>query len=317
MNWKIDTIPWARRLKLRHLEVFLVLNQAKSITAAAEAMHMTQPAVSHWLADIEVLVGTPLFVRGRQLKLTIAGDVLRRHAERMLGDVLRTSEELNAVRSGLSGRLSVGSILSAAPVLLPKAIARLQREHPGIVVFVVEATLETLLERLQRRELDLIIGPLDVRAHKSGFSSELLVEDTVKVVASPGHLIARQRKPTWKEAASCAWIMPPAGTLMRTRLEGAFLDAKIPIPVPQIETASIITIQMLLRETDYLTVLSGSVANLYESLGLVESVKLASNVKFGRVGMLWEAAEPSTILSKFIAAFRYEASVLQKNIVEK
>ncbi|MGH7462515.1 MAG: LysR family transcriptional regulator [Longimicrobiales bacterium] len=312
MNWKIDDIGWARRLKLRHLEVFLVLNDARSITAAAHQMHMTQPAVSHWLSDIEELIGTPLFVRGRQLKLTVAGEVLRRHAERMLGDVRRTSEELSAVRAGLSGRLHVGSILSAAPVLLPKAITRLQREFPNVYVHIAEATLEVLLERLQRRELDLIIGPLDVRAHKSGFPSELLVEDTVSVVASPGHPFARRRKPTWQDAASCTWIMPPSGTLMRLRLEGAFLDAKTAIPIPRIETASIIAIQMLLRETEYITVLAGSVANLYKSLGLVEQVRLTPNVQFGPVGMLWEKEQPDAMLAQLISAFRLEAAVLRR-----
>jgi hypothetical protein len=58
MEPDLKSIPWARRLKLRHLETFLVLESAGSITAAAERMHMTQPAVSHWLADIEDVMGS-------------------------------------------------------------------------------------------------------------------------------------------------------------------------------------------------------------------------------------------------------------------
>ena len=53
MDWNLDHIAWARRLKLRHLEIFLTLASAGSVTAAARLMHMTQPAVSHWLSDIE------------------------------------------------------------------------------------------------------------------------------------------------------------------------------------------------------------------------------------------------------------------------
>ena len=76
---------------------------------------MTQPAVSHWLSDIEDLVGTPLFLRNRGLRLTEAGEVLARHARRMLGDLRRTSEEIESVKSGIAGRLHVGTVLSASP----------------------------------------------------------------------------------------------------------------------------------------------------------------------------------------------------------
>ena len=137
MDWNLDHIAWARRLKLRHLEIFLTLASAGSVTAAARLMHMTQPAVSHWLSDIEDLVGTPLFLRNRGLRLTEAGEVLARHARRMLGDLRRTSE-IESVKSGIAGRLHVGTVLSASPVLLPRAIAALQREFPGIYVEVVE-----------------------------------------------------------------------------------------------------------------------------------------------------------------------------------
>ena len=77
MDWNLDHIAWARRLKLRHLEIFLTLASAGSVTAAARLMHMTQPAVSHWLSDIEDLVGTPLFLRNRGLRLTEAGESWR------------------------------------------------------------------------------------------------------------------------------------------------------------------------------------------------------------------------------------------------
>jgi DNA-binding transcriptional LysR family regulator len=309
---RIDDIPWARRLKLRHLEVVLVLCELRSITAVARQLHMTQPAVSHWLADMEELLGTALFVRGRQLKITPAGEVLRLHAERMLGDVRRTSEELTAVRSGLTGKLNVGSIISAAPALLPKAIARLQQMHAGIHIHVVEATFELLLEGLRRRELDLIIGPLDVRAHRSGFRSELLIEDTVAVMTSPGHAFARKRKPTWAEAATLPWIMPPTGTLMRQRLESAFVEAAVPLPMPKIETASIIVIQMLLRQGEYITALAGSVAPIYAALGLMAPVRMTPSVGFGPIGMLWDAEAEEGKLEQMIGALRQESSALRK-----
>lgn len=318
MPTRLEDITWARRLKLRHLEVFLVLCELRGITAAARDLHMTQPAVSHWLADLEDVIGTPLFVRGRHLRTTPAGEVLRRHAERMLGDVRRTSDELVSVGSGLAGRLHVGSITSAAPALIPRAIGVVQREFPRIHVHVLEATFELLLDRLRRRELDVIIGPLDLRAHKSGFRSELLIEDTVTVVTSPGHAFARKRKPTWQEAAPLPWIMPPTGTLMRQQLESAFLEAGVPVPEPRIESASIITIQMLLRQGEYISVLAGSVAPIYAELHLMDIVKLSPKVGFGPIGMLWDAEqEEHPLLVRFLQALRQEAAQLRRAVAAR
>lgn len=310
----LHDIAWARRLKLRHLEVLLVLCEARSITAAAKELHMTQPAVSHWLADIEELMGMPLFVRGRQLRTTPAGDVLRRHAERMLGDVRRTSQDLLAVNEGLAGTLRIGSIISAAPSLIPETITRLQEEYPNLnvhVLFEGTGTFDSLLERMRKKELDLIIGPLDIRAQQSGFKSELLISDTVAIVISPGHPLARKRKPTWQEAATLPWIMPPKGTIMRQRVEEAFLRAKVEVPPARVETASHVLVQMMLRRGVYMSALAGSAAPIYEGFRLMDIVKLSPVEVFGDIGMLWDEQDPEPKLLKLISTLREQAKRLR------
>lgn len=312
MSQLLNDITWARRLKLRHLEVLLVLCEARSITGAAATMHMTQPAVSHWLADIEELMGTPLFVRGRHLTTTAAGEVLRRHAERMLGDVRRTSQDLVAVKEGLTGTLRVGSIISAAPSLIPDSIRRLQADLPDLHVHVLfEGTFEGLLEKLRKKELDLIIGPLDIRAQKSGFQSELLISDTVAIVISPGHPLARKRRPTWLEAAELPWIMPPEGTIMRQRLEAGFLRAKVDVPPARVETASHVLVQMMLQKGVYMSALAGSVAPIYAGFGLMDVVRLSPVEAFGDIGMLWDQQDLEPKMIKLIETLREQARTLR------
>jgi DNA-binding transcriptional LysR family regulator len=312
MVTRLEDITWARRLKFRHLEVLLVICEARSITAAARELHMTQPAVSHWLADIEELVGMPLFVRGRQLKTTASGEVLRRHAERMLGDVRRAGQDLIAVSQGLAGTLRVGSIISAAPSLIPQTIATLHAEFPDLHIHVLfEGTFEMLLERLHQKQVDLVIGPLDIRAQKSGFQTELLIADTVAVVVSPGHPLARKRKPTWQEAAELPWIMPPQGTIMRQRVESAFLQAKVPVPPPRVETASHVLIQMMLQRGVYMSALAGSVAPIFAGFKLMDVVKLSPPIVFGDIGMLWDGRDAEPKLAKFIATLREQARSLR------
>ena len=306
----LETIPWARRLKIRHLEVFLALHEAGSLTAAAGQLHMTQPALSHWLADMEDVVGRPLFTRGRRLALTQEGEVLRSHAARMLGDVQRTHADLQAVCSGLQGRLHVGTGLPR--VLLPKTIARLQQDKPGIFVSVIEASLPDLLDRLSKREIDFIIGSLSAQALKSGFATESLLADSVQVVARRGHAVLSRKRPRWGDMNRYPWILPPAGSVMRDAFDQAFAMQKQQAPIPCVEAGSSIRVQLLLEEQNYLSILSASEVQLYRPLGVIESVPLSPEIAFPDIGVIWERDRESALMSHFLDALRAESRAIHK-----
>lgn len=310
----MDTAPidlsWTRRLKLRHLQVLAALESAGTVTGAAKAMHMTQPALSHWLSDMEDLVGTPLFLRGRTLELTEAGSALWRYACRVLGDTARTGEEIEAVKSGVAGHLHIGTILSAAPVLLPRAIAALHQRAPKVRIELAEGLLEPLMERLERREIDLIIGPLDVRASRSGLCTEWLMTDTFSVVARRGHALAELAAPQWEHTDVYPWILPPPGTLSRVRLDQAVADAGMPPPRPAVETSSLVALLSMLQERDYIATLASSVAQMYAQLNLIRIVRMPSRLEFGPIGMLWAADSPSIVLPVLRETLREEAKSL-------
>lgn len=301
---------WTRRLKLRHLQVLAALESAGTVTAAAKAMHMTQPALSHWLSDMEDLVGTPLFVRGRTLELTEAGRALWRYACRVLGDTARTGEEIEAVKGGVAGHLHIGTILSAAPVLLPRAIAALHQRSPKVQIELVEGLLEPLMERVERREIDLIIGPLDVRASRSGLCTEWLMTDTFSVVARRGHPLAALPAPRWEDTDGYPWILPPPGTLSRVRLDQAVADAGMAPPKPAVETSSLVALLSMLQDRDYIATLASSVAHMYEQLNLIRIVRMPSRLEFGPIGMLWSADTPSIVLPALRETLREEAKSL-------
>ena len=303
-------LAWTRRLKLRHLQVLTALESAGSVTAAAKGMHMTQPALSHWLSDMEDLVGTPRFVRGRTLELTEAGRALWRYACRVLGDTARTGEEIEAVKGGVAGHLHIGTILSAAPVLLPRAIAALHQRSPNVQIELVEGLLDALIERVERREIDLIIGPLDVRASRSGLCTEWLMTDTFSVVARRGHPLAELAAPRWEDSQGYPWILPPPGTLSRVRLDQAIVDAGMPPPKPAVETSSLVALLSMLQDRDYIATLASSVAHMYEQLNLIRIVRVPSRLEFGPIGMLWAADSPSIVLPALRETLREEARSL-------
>ncbi|MFF7400218.1 LysR family transcriptional regulator [Achromobacter sp. NPDC008082] len=303
-------LSWTRRLKLRHLQVLAALESAGTVTGAAKAMHMTQPALSHWLSDMEDLVGTPLFVRGRTLTLTEAGRALWRYACRVLGDTARTGEEIEAVKGGVAGHLHIGTILSAAPVLLPRAIAALHQRSPKVQIELVEGLLEPLVERVERREIDLIIGPLDVRASRSGLCTEWLMTDTFSVVARRGHPLTELAAPRWEDTDGYPWILPPPGILSRVRLDQAVSEAGMPPPRPAVQTSSLVALLSMLQDRDYIATLASSVARMYERWNLISIVPMPSRLEFGPIGMLWAANSPSIVLPDLCETLREEAKRL-------
>lgn len=302
----LENIPWAHRLKLRHLEVFLAVHESGSLTAAATRLHMTQPALSHWLCDLESEVGGALFVRGRRLTLTREGEVLRVHAVRMLGDVYRTNEELKAVQAGLQGRLHVGSGLPR--VLLPSTIARLQKTWPGIFVSVVEAPFTALLEMLENRSVDLIIGALGAQARGSGFATAALMPDNIQVVARKEHPCLKDASLRWQDIISYSWILPPLGAEMRSIFDTAFADQHLKPPVPCVEASSSIRAQLLMGDSNYLSILLASEVQLYKPIGL-QNVPLSPIIRFPDIGAIWDADRANPLVSHFLEALQAESSL--------
>ena len=293
-----------RRVRLRHLEVLLAVAQHGSLSATARAVGVSQPAVSQWIAEVECAVGVPLFVRGRQLRPTPHLETVLRHARRMVADSNQMALELQAISDGLGDRVRVGTMLAASAGLLPKALLRLRASGgPLLGVSVVEDIAQGLWERFERRELDLIVGRLDERVHAPNVSSEPLYDDPHCIVAGPTHPLLATHA-TWKRAAEHPWILPPAGTRLRTAIDATFVDQGLPPPTPWVESVSSTLNQWLMCETDCLSVLSGGAARRYAGQKLMRVLNLRLKYDVGPIGMAWDAHEPCPALQRLLQALR-------------
>lgn len=301
-----DASNWIRRIRLRHLEILLAISQHESLTAAANALDMTQPAASQWLADIEAAIGVPLFTRGRRLQPTIYAAPLLRHAERVLGDSRRVVDEVAAVRGGDFGLVRIGVMLVGATVLVPQAICKLRSSASPIRIEVIEDVTSGLWARFERNELDLIIGRLDDRALSSGYPQEVLFSDTYCVVSGPQHVLAKKAAVSWQDAARYPWIMPSPGTPLRSAIESTFIRDKVTLPEVWLDSASFTANQALFRSTDCLGVLSSNVAKYYQSLNLLTQLPLflPETLDVGDVGMIWKENEPGIALITMLDALR-------------
>jgi DNA-binding transcriptional LysR family regulator len=284
--------------------VLVAISRHGNLTATAVALHMSQPAVSKWLLDIEAALGVRLFVRGRRLRPTACGEALLRHAERMLGEAHRMHEEIEAIHEGASGILRIGTMGVAAPVLLPRAIHRLRSTDSALRIVLIEDIAVGLWPRFERNELDLIVGRLDEHPQGSAFQAEPLYVDQYCVIAGPKHPLAQVRKPTWAQAAGHPWVLPPAQTPLRRAIAATFISEGLAPPRPWLESVSFTANQVFLRESACLGISSRAVARHYQSLGVLKALPLHLTSDIASLSMVWRDPNPSPIVARALEALR-------------
>jgi len=179
---------------LRQFEVFLAVAKAGSFRAAAEAMHLSQPALSQHVAEMERELGTRLFDRlGRKVALTEAGRVLEDHAHRLFAS-LASAREAVADLSGLKrGSLVLGASTTPGIYVLPGIIAAFQQRYPGVALSLRIANSALIEEQIRRNELDLgVVGGHPLRLGEECVAAGLL--DELVLIVPPSHPWARRRE---------------------------------------------------------------------------------------------------------------------------
>ena len=165
---------FVRTLTLRQLQIFVVAARQLSYARAAEELHLTPPAVSMQLKQLEDNVGLPLFERlGRGVALTGAGEMLLHHALRILGEIKDAEASLQGLLDAEVGQLSVG-LVSTAKYFMPRLLARFAQLHPGVEVQFLVGNRESLLQKLQDNAIDLAVmgrTPGEIDAHAEPMAS--------------------------------------------------------------------------------------------------------------------------------------------------
>src|SRR5438876_1477492 len=177
----------------RQFEVFLAVAKAGSFRAAAEAMHLSQPALSQHVAEMERELGTRLFDRlGRKVALTEAGRVLEEHAHRLFAS-LASAREAVADLSGLKrGSLVLGASTTPGIYVLPGMIAAFQKTYPGVALSLRIANSALIEEQIRGNELDLgVVGGHPLRLGEECVAAGLL--DELVLIVPPSHAWARRR----------------------------------------------------------------------------------------------------------------------------
>lgn len=281
--------PWfiRARLRTRHLLLLTAIGEEGNIQRAAEHLNMSQSAASRLLSDLEGIIGCQLFDRmPRGVRPNWYGVTMIRHARTALASLTEAANEIHLLKSGRTGQVNIGVISGAAVSFVPRAVARVTRESPGVRIRLQVDSSDNLLEALQAGNIEVMVGRLLDRHVKSNYNYTRLADEPVCAIARKGHPLLCRGDIPLQELAALPWIVPQAGTLLRHRFDLMFHDAGCAAPTQVIEAASPVVVTRLLEETDHLAVLAKDVADYYVSCGLISPLPVTLTCKMDPFGII-------------------------------
>jgi DNA-binding transcriptional LysR family regulator len=209
-----------RYLSLRQLTVFLEAARQMSFARAAETLHLTQPAISMQIRQLEDVVGLPLFERiGKKLSLTQAGELLRHHAARAFGELQDAEQALDALKGLRSGRATVG-IVSTAQYFVPKLLTQFAKRHSQVDIQFIAGNRETLINTLRDNEIDFAVmgRPPD----KLEALAEAIAGNPHVLAAHKSHPLAKARRFDFQELREDTFLLREPGSGTRLVMETMF-----------------------------------------------------------------------------------------------
>lgn len=195
-------------MTLKQLRYFLAVLRAGSFTAAAESVHVAQPALGVQIRALEDELGVELLKRhSRGVAPTAAGERLARQAVGLIGHAEQVRRDIMEMDGEPHGRIAVGLTGTAVPVLATRLAAACRREYPDLDLTVIEATSHRLADWLTQGQLDVAVT--GDPPESPGVVSEALTTEPLFFVAAPGHVPADGPDMPLRAALGAALVVPP------------------------------------------------------------------------------------------------------------
>ena len=193
-------------MELYQLEYFLEAARQRNFTRAAARLNLAQAALSEQIRNLERDLGTQLFHRGRrETVLTAAGEILRQHAEDLIGRAASARQAVNDLIGLRGGRLAIGAIPSVSACVLPAAIAAFRKKHPDVELALFEGTSEAVAQWVESGRVDF--GIVQLPAPSGKFDEAVLFTEPFVVLVPKSHPIAKQRSVSLAKLANESFIL--------------------------------------------------------------------------------------------------------------
>lgn len=284
------------RLRFRHLQLIAEVERTGSLSRAATALSLTQPALSKALKEVEGMLGFEVFHRGtRGLQKTEQGAIVVNGAMLLIRELihLQAEAEVAGGDGGLAAVLRLGTSAFLAVGLLPPVIARLTALAPPLAVWLREDTVPRLFDALLEGELDALVTlyNADVMAAAGReVRFEKISEERYVVIAPTGHRLARARAVSWEALAEARWVFTRKPSLARVFVEDSFRRHGLAPPAPLCETDGPVTAARLVAAGVGLSSVPESTARDALKNKTVSLVKLTAPQPSATLGLVYRLA---------------------------
>lgn len=269
-NISVPIPPLLRRgLKIIHFRLFAALAETGQVSAAADALAISQPAASRLAAEIERITGAMLYQRtSHGVVLTEAGKAFSRRAKRMLLEVEETERELGEILTGESGTVGIGAVTGASVEHVLPSIRQARLDLPRVTINIEVGTSDVLGEALVEGNLDFILARLPKNHDPRLFEARFVGPEPISLIVRRGHPLLRKPEATMERLAEFDWVMPLEGALMRTMVENALVARGMKLPVKVLNTSSFLLTIVTVAQTNAIAPVATSVARFFKSKSL-------------------------------------------------
>ncbi|HEV7310429.1 pca operon transcription factor PcaQ [Ensifer sp.] len=298
------------RVKFRHLQTFVEVSRQKSVMKAAELLHVSQPAVTKTIRELEEVLGVAVFERdGRGIKITRYGEVFLRHAGAALTALRQGLDSVSQERDGDGVPVRVGALPTVSTRIMPHAMTLFLQEDTGARIKIVTGENAVLLEQLRVGDLDLVVGRLAAPDKMTGFSFEHLYSEQVVFAVRAGHPLLSGDRSVFARLAEFPVLMPTRASIIRPFVERFLITSGIASLPNQIETVSDAFGRAFVRASDAIWIISAGVVARDVGDGTIAILPIDTSETKGPVGLTMRAdAAPSAALSILIQTIREAAA---------
>jgi DNA-binding transcriptional LysR family regulator len=218
-------------VELRQLEYFVAVAQHRHFGRAAEAIYITQPALSQQVRRLEAELGVALLRRtSRGVELTPAGADLLAHAETILAEVSGARSAMDEHAGVVRGAVRVAA--TADSVRLPEALAAFHREHPGVRIALRQASSAEALELVRRGAVDLAV--LSLAGEAGGLEVTALAAEPLRLIVEPGDPLAGCAVRLGELSGRAFVLGEPGSGLRATVMDACQAAGFSPVPVLEV-----------------------------------------------------------------------------------
>lgn len=282
-----------RRIRLRHIQAFVEIIRQGSLKRAAEALFLTQPAISRTIAELEEIAGARLMTRSRRgVTLTPQGEFFHDHALNALAALSNAMAGLSGEGEAAALSLRAGALPSVAARLMPEVVADLQASAPHLQLTILDGAHGHLTSALRSGDLNVVIGRLGAPETMQGLSLTQLYLEDVAVVVWPGHPILDD--PDLRRIADFPVIYPPEAAAIRPFVERLLIAEGVPRLPRRIETVSGAFGMVHTPQSDAVWFISAGVVAREVAEGRLARLPIDTTLTKGPVGLMTRASLPET-----------------------